>query len=163
EQIPAFARAFDRLDPSGELRRALYAEPSIEAEKRLMATEVCQPVMAALGLALQALLEEMNVKADFTPGHSLGAFPAAPAAGGLRGEAMVALNLPDPGAMASAAADRETVAQALRGIDGAVVANLNHPRQTVISGTTEGVRQASQALSGRDVQMTPLDVSHAFH
>src|SRR5439155_930045 len=39
EQIPAFAEALDRLDPSRSLRQFLYAEPSIEAEKRLTATE----------------------------------------------------------------------------------------------------------------------------
>ncbi|TMA31927.1 MAG: ACP S-malonyltransferase, partial [Deltaproteobacteria bacterium] len=100
--------------PSRSLRQFLYAEPSIEAEKRLTATEVCQPVMASLGLALDALLKRMGVKADFTLGHSLGEFAAAAAAGVLspedcvrlvqrRGEAMVALRLSDPGAMASAA------------------------------------------------------------
>ena len=80
-----------------------------------------------------------------------------------RGEAMVALGLSDPGAMASAASDPETVAHALQGIDGVVVANLNHPRQTVISGTTPGVRVASERLSARGIQVTALDVSHAFH
>ncbi|MCA1825586.1 MAG: aminotransferase class I/II-fold pyridoxal phosphate-dependent enzyme [Myxococcales bacterium] len=174
EQVPAFAEAFEALDPSGALRKALYAEPSLEAENRLTATEVCQPVMAAVGLALHAVLRRMGVEADFMLGHSLGEFAAAAAAGILgpeecvrlvarRGEAMVALELQDPGAMASAAADRETVAQAVDGIDGAVLANLNHPKQTVISGTTEGVRRAAEGLSAHGIQVTFLDVSHAFH
>ena len=184
EEIPAFARALDRLDDAlgtglhaqlgGTLRSFLYAAPGDLAEKRLTATQVCQPAMAAVGLALHALLAEMGVRADVTLGHSLGEFAAAAAAGVLsdeecvrlvarRGLAMVALQLPDPGAMASAAAGRASVAQAIAGIDGVVVANLNHPRQTVISGTTEGVRAASQALSARSIQITPLEVSHAFH
>lgn len=184
EQIPAFASALDRLDDAlgpqvhaqlgGTLRAHLYAEPSLEAEKRLTATQVCQPAMAALGLALHALLAKMGVRADVTLGHSLGEFAAAAAAGMIsaedcvrlvarRGLAMVALDLADPGTMASAAAGEEAVAQAIAGIDGVVVANLNHPRQTVISGTTAGVQAGCAALSARGIQVTPLEVSHAFH
>jgi 8-amino-7-oxononanoate synthase len=172
EQIPAFRERLDQL--GGDLLRFLYAEPSVEAEKRLTATEVCQPVMAAVGLALHALLQRMGVQADVALGHSLGEFAACAAAGILspedcvrfvarRGEAMAALPLDDKGAMSSAAADEATVAQALRGIDGVVIANLNHPRQTVISGTTAAVQAASERLAAQGVQMTPLDVSHAFH
>jgi 8-amino-7-oxononanoate synthase len=184
EQLPAFARALDRLDDAlgpelhaqlgGTLRSFLYAQPGPEAEKRLAATEVCQPAMAAVGLALHALLVEMGVRAEVTLGHSLGEFAAAAAAGVLsdedcvrlvahRGLAMLALQLPDPGAMASAAADQASVAQVAAGIDGVVVANLNHPRQTVISGTTAGVRAASEQLSAQGIQVTQLEVSHAFH
>src|SRR5256886_2075451 len=124
EQLPAFRERLDRLDASiadlhgrlgGSLRSFLYAEPSAEAERRLTATEVCQPAMAAVGLALHALLEKLGVRGDVTLGHSLGEFAAA-AAGGIlsaedavrlvakRGLAMADLRLPDPGAMASAAA-----------------------------------------------------------
>ncbi len=184
EQVPAFARALDRLDDAlgkdlhaqlgGTLRSFLYAKPSEPAEQRLTATQVCQPAMAAVGLALHALLAEMGVRADVTLGHSLGEFAAAAAAGVIsdedcvrlvarRGLAMVALRLADPGAMASAAADQGSVAQAIAGLDGVVVANLNHPRQTVVSGTTAGVRAAFEALSARSIQTTQLDVSHAFH
>ena len=184
EQVPAFARALDRLDDAlgadlhaqlgGTLRSFLYAAPSPLAEERLTATQVCQPAMAAVGLALQALLVELGVRADVTLGHSLGEFAAAAAAGVLsdeecvrlvarRGLAMVALQLPDAGAMASAAAGRDEVAAAVAGLEGVVVANLNHPRQTVISGTTPGVAAACAALAARGIQTTPLEVSHAFH
>ncbi|HET9753321.1 MAG TPA: type I polyketide synthase, partial [Myxococcales bacterium] len=183
EQIPAFREELDRLDDSiadlhgqlgGSLRSFLYAQPSPEAERRLTATEICQPAMAAVGLALHALLARLGVRGDVALGHSLGEFAAAAAAGVLspeacvrlvarRGLAMVALGLPDPGAMASAAADRATVDAAVRGIDGVGIANLNHPGQTVISGMTAGVRDASAKLAAQGVQVTPLEVSHAFH
>ncbi|HET9752490.1 MAG TPA: SDR family NAD(P)-dependent oxidoreductase, partial [Myxococcales bacterium] len=52
---------------------------------------------------------------------------------------------------------------AVRGIGGVTVANLNHPGQTVISGTSAGVREASGRLAAHGVQVTPLEVSHAFH
>ncbi|HEY2028412.1 MAG TPA: aminotransferase class I/II-fold pyridoxal phosphate-dependent enzyme [Myxococcales bacterium] len=180
EQLPAFAQAFDALDDSlgpelhaelgGTLRSFLYATPSAEAEERLMATQICQPVMAALGLALHALLSRMGLRADFTLGHSLGEFAAAAAAGIITPEECVRLvaqrglamtRLPEAGSMASAAADAATVAAALQ--DGAVVANLNHPKQTVISGNADAVRATSGRLAAQGVQVTPLQVSHAFH
>ena len=183
EEVPAFREQLDQLDAAiadlhprigGSLRSFLHAEPSAEAEKRLTCTEVCQPAMAAVGLALYALLQKLGIRGDIAVGHSLGEFAAAAAAGLLsaedavrlvarRGLAMVDLRLPDAGAMASAAAGPQEVADALRGIDGAVVANLNHPKQTVISGTTAAVKAASTILAERGIAVTPLDVSHAFH
>ena len=183
EQLPAFRDALDHLDGAiadlhprlgGSLCSFLYAEPSVEAERRLTATEVCQPAMVALGLALQALLEQLGVRGDLALGHSLGEFAAAAAAGVLRPEdavrlvaqrglAMTDLRLPDPGAMASAAAAPDLVSDAIRGIDGVAVANLNHPKQTVISGTSAAVRLAREKLAANGVETTALDVSHAFH
>jgi 8-amino-7-oxononanoate synthase len=169
EQLPSFKRALDRL-ASLDLRDALYAPGATEAA--LTATEVCQPAMAALGLALHQLLLELGVKADVALGHSLGEFAAAAAAGILtpeacvelvrkRGEAMVALQLEDAGAMASAAATPLEIQPHLA--PGAVIANLNHPRQTVISGETAAVQATRAALEKAGIQVTPLEVSHAFH
>ena len=180
EQVPAFRGRLEQLDAAiadlhprlgGSLRHFLYEQDS---EAALTATEVCQPAMAALGLALHALLEALGVKAEVALGHSLGEFAACAAAGmltpeecvqlvALRGLAMKDLHLADPGAMASAAAGSDEVARAVQGIAGVVVANLNHPRQTVISGRSDAVREASARLEAAGVQVTPLDVSHAFH
>ena len=183
--MPSFREALDRLDDAlgadlhaelgGTLRSFLYpAVAGPEAERRLMQTQVCQPAMAAVGLALHAVLRRMGAAPDVVLGHSLGEFAAAAAAGVVsdedclrlvarRGLAMVGLGLEDPGAMASAATDPATVRKALGGIDSAVVANLNHPGQTVVSGTGDAVRRASAALEEQGIKVTPLDVSHAFH
>ncbi len=185
EHVPAFREALDRLDEAlgpdlhaalgGPLRSYLHpAAAGPEAERRLTETQVCQPAMAAVGLALYAMLRRMGVAPDLVLGHSMGEFAAAAAAGALsdedcvrlvarRGLAMAALQLADPGAMASAAAGAPAVRDALQGIDGVVLANLNHPGQTVVSGGSEAVRRASAALEARGVKVTPLDVSHAFH
>src|SRR5947208_6358199 len=117
EQIPAFRERLDQLDTSiadlhprigGSLRGFLHAEPSAEAERRLTRTEVCQPAMAAVGLALHALLQKLGIAGDVAVGHSLGEFAAAGAAGLIgaedavrlvahRGLAMVDLRLADAG------------------------------------------------------------------
>ena len=182
EQLPAFRARLDALDDAlgpelhaqlgGTLRSFLYGKDA--TEEHLKATEVCQPAMAAVGLALQALLDRMGLQAEVALGHSLGEFVAAAAAGVIPGEevvrlvarrglAMVALNLEDPGAMLSAAGGPQAVGDAIRGVEGAVVANLNHPQQTVISGTSEGVAAAARALEAAGIQTTRLEVSYAFH
>ncbi len=204
-QFPLFRDRFDALDAAlgselqaalgGTLRSFVYPElprsddgsPDASAlraaELRLTATQVCQPVMAALGLALHALLESFGIEADALLGHSLGEFAAAAAAGIIsaeecvqlvaqRGLAMVALPLDDRGAMASAAADRSTVQSLLDQLpiehrpgaaEPVVAANLNHPTQTVISGSSKGIAAARALLDSRAVKTTTLDVSHAFH
>ncbi|HXN55795.1 MAG TPA: SDR family NAD(P)-dependent oxidoreductase, partial [Myxococcales bacterium] len=204
EEIPAFRERLDQLDDAlgsglhaalgGTLRSFLYPDLPLRdgevdpaalaaAEERLTETQVCQPAMAAVGIALHALLTRMGLVPAAVLGHSLGEFAAAAAAGILSGEecvrlvarrglAMVALPLADRGAMASAATDRRTVAEVLASLPeehregGAlpvVAANLNHPQQTVLSGSTAGVSLASRALLARGIQVTPLHVSHAFH
>jgi hypothetical protein len=89
-----------------------------------------------------------------------------------RGLARVALPLEDRGAMASCAAERPAILEALAALppehrEGGrrpvVAANLNHPQQTVISGHSAGVAAARALLEGRGVKVTALEVSHAFH
>jgi acyl transferase domain-containing protein len=44
-----------------------------------------------------------------------------------------------------------------------VVANRNHPHQTVISGRSHAVAEACRRLADAGLASTPLRVSHAFH
>ena len=145
--------------------------PVDEAEQRLTATEHCQPAMYAAGLALTALLDQVGVKPVVTAGHSLGEFVAAavsevaePHALGRyvarRGRAMAGIQ-GDPGAMAAVMAEEEVVRGLL--VPGAVIANVNHPRQLVVSGTSEAVRSVLANAASQQIVAKALDVSHAFH
>src|SRR5207248_4049308 len=188
EEIPAFREALDRLDEAlgpevherigGTLRSFLHPPAKTpEAERKLTETQVCQPAMAAVALALHAFLGRLGVRGDVFLGHSLGEFVAAAAAGMMspgdcvklaaaRGLAMMALPLAARGAMLSAATDVGTAQEAARAGSGhgtVVVANVNHPGQTVLSGETPAVRAAAEWLEGRGIAVTWLDVSHAFH
>jgi acyl transferase domain-containing protein len=188
QEVPAFRDALDRLDDSlgpalhqrigGSLRSFLYpAATGPDAERRLLETQVCQPAMAAVGLALHAFLAKLGVRGDVFLGHSLGEFVAAAAAGAMsdedcvrlvaeRGLAMMSLPLADRGAMLSAATDGTTAREAARAAAAhgiITVANFNHPSQTVLSGETAAIRAAAQWLEGRGIAVTRLDVSHAFH
>ena len=48
-------------------------------------------------------------------------------------------------------------------VDGAVVANDNHPEQVVVSGSTEAVHEVVAKAEAEGVDATLLNVSHAFH
>ncbi|MBI5548381.1 MAG: type I polyketide synthase, partial [Deltaproteobacteria bacterium] len=182
ERFEGFRSALLSLEKvlEGVLDRPLlqYLYPNVSngdlkaAEEQLQATQVCQPVMAALGLALASFLEDLGVKPAMCAGHSLGEFVAAGAGGLLdpqaalrfvaeRGRLMAALALPDPGAMAAVKADPQVVEKHLR--PGACIANKNHRRQTVISGETRAVEETMTALEQAGIASRRLRVSHAFH
>ncbi len=141
------------------------------AAARLTATENCQPALLTVGVALTRLLSELGVRPTHVAGHSVGEFTAAVAAGVLtaedgvrwtsaRGRAMAALS-GDCGAMVALVVDRETARGLL--VDGAVIANLNHPKQTVVSGTTAAVDAVAARARAAGVKAVELAVSHGFH
>lgn len=65
--------------------------------------------------------------------------------------------------MAAIDADESTVSCVVDAVAGVSIANLNSPRQTVISGTPTGVAEALQRLSEQGVAGRPIRVSCAFH
>jgi 8-amino-7-oxononanoate synthase len=182
-RFPALARRLATLEQALDgalpqpLTHLIYPElrpdpvPADVAEEQLTDTACCQPAMLAVGLALTDLLAEVGVRPHVVTGHSLGEFTAAAAAGVLsaddaarfvaaRGRAMAALP-GDHGAMAAIMADRDTAASFL--VDGAIVANINHPRQVVVSGLTPAVAEVVARATAADVKAVALQVSHGFH
>ncbi len=179
ERFPVVAerlRAFDAAtsDVVGtSLTELLWpAEGATEAsEARLTHTAHTQPVLVAVGLALAGLLDQVGVKPVVATGHSLGEFCAAAVAGCMspeaavrfaahRGAAMAAVE-GDPGAMVALGTD-VAGAEALL-VPGAVVANVNHPRQVVVSGTSEAIAQVVANAAAAGLEPKALSVSHAFH
>ncbi|MGM0578617.1 MAG: aminotransferase class I/II-fold pyridoxal phosphate-dependent enzyme [Myxococcota bacterium] len=183
DRFPVVAQTLEELDGAVEgvmerpITHCLYPERRPEpvdaetAEAELTATENCQPALLAVGVALTRLLEQVGVKPHVVAGHSVGEFTAAVAGGVLspaegarwtaeRGAGMAAMT-GDRGAMVALVADRDTVEDLL--VDGAVVANVNHPKQMVVSGTTEAVEAVARRAEERDVKAVRLNVSHGFH
>ncbi len=182
DRWPALRRRVEAADASarevsGSLLDALYPQPPFDAAKaqaHLTQTQVCQPAMAALGIALGELLRELGVAPSHVLGHSLGEFAAASVAGMLeasaavrlvaqRGQLMNELKLADQGAMLAVMSDRATVERHVSALQGVWFANDNHPTQVVLSGTTPGIEGAAQVLTARGIKSTRLEVSHAFH
>ncbi|MBI3178826.1 MAG: SDR family NAD(P)-dependent oxidoreductase, partial [Deltaproteobacteria bacterium] len=114
-----------------------------------------------------------------TAGHSVGEFTAAAVAGLMsaaegirwcakRGQGMQALayragsdGTPDKRAMAALVCDRASAEQYL--LPGASIANVNHPRQVVVSGFRDVIADVAKRARAAGVEVTELRVSHGFH
>jgi len=183
ERFPVVEAALDGFEDDlrdivdRPLTHLLYPERRDEpvdadaAEDELTQTENCQPALVAAGLALHRVLEEVGVKPVVAAGHSLGEFAAA-AVGGViskrdavrfaafRGAAMAAVE-GDKGRMVALRCSGDKARELL--VDGAVVANDNHPKQVVVSGYSDAVDRVFANATEAGVDGTMLTVSHAFH
>jgi [acyl-carrier-protein] S-malonyltransferase len=135
--------------------RTLCLEGPME---ELTRTEVAQPALFSVSMAMTELAREAGVQPDFVAGHSLGEYTAAVAAGCLsaadgialvseRGRRMADIQSERPGSMGAVIglpAERvgELCAEASAIAAGSVVpANLNTPTQTVVSGVQAAVEK----------------------
>ncbi len=140
----------------------------------LARTEIAQPAICLGSMIYLRLLDALGVKPVAVGGHSLGELTAYSAAGAfdertlfafaaLRGQAMAAKD-GEPGAMSSFGCDAEQARSILEGVDGyVVVANLNSPSQTTISGEEAAVAEAERRAAEAGVHARRLPVSNAFH
>nr|WP_306291336.1 SDR family oxidoreductase [Kutzneria sp. CA-103260] len=147
-----------------------------EAEQRRTAritdTRAAQPVLGITGLAVNQLLNRLGVQPDLLAGHSYGELVALSAAGSFGPATLLAMSRAradsilgaageDPGSMAAITGTAEDIASVLT--EDLVLANHNAPKQAVISGPTEQVRQAVEALRAKGISGRQIQVACAFH
>ncbi|WP_433664281.1 ACP S-malonyltransferase [Nocardia sp. CA-128927] len=150
-------------------------------EQRLRSTDAAQLSIFTMSLmALDYLIEHRLVDGVLAcAGHSLGEYTALVAAGALtpqagarlvaaRGAAMRAAIRARPGTMAAilgASGDsvEELTAAARSGGALVWVANVNGPRQVVVSGTVEGVEAVAAAARKSRLKVVRIAVDGAFH
>ncbi len=155
-------------------RPVFTSEAQTADETALRATDVAQPAIGAVSLGALRVLEGFGLKPAMTGGHSYGELTALCAAGrlapadfrtlsALRGRLMAAGG-GDKGTMLAALAPLSDIEAMLREekLD-VVLANKNAPAQAVLSGSTEGIRRAAEALTKRGIKHTALPVAAAFH
>ena len=145
----------------------------------LTQTQVAQPALFALSLALTEYARQIGLRPDYVAGHSLGEYTAAVVSGALpvsdglrlvclRGQLMAAAQAQRPGTMAAIlglTAERLTELCDRAAAAGLVeLANVNTPNQIVVSGEKAGVERLSQlALEAGAQRVVPLQVGAAFH
>ena len=159
--------------------RGFTAEARDAQEAALRATRWAQPALAAASLAQLALLGRAGVRPAALAGHSFGELVALHAAGvfdaatlmrlsrarGLAMEACADRPGGEAGTMVAVAGGAAAVRDLLeRHGDGTVVlANDNHPRQSVLSGPAGTLRQLEARLTTAGFSHQPLPVAAAFH
>lgn len=137
-----------------------------------VSTDVAQPAIVASSVAALRVLSRFGIVANVGVGHSLGEFTALHWAESLdepsllriaraRGRAMSEVDGP-AGAMLSVAADRQAVEEILNG-ERVVIAGLNSPMQTVLSGAVVEINTVARRAEARGLRTTLLRTSHAFH
>jgi [acyl-carrier-protein] S-malonyltransferase len=173
-----FDRYMSQADEASGLTVREYAtEGPMESLTR---TDVAQPALFALSLAVTDVAREAGLEPDFVAGHSLGEYTAAVAAGALaaedgmrlvseRGRLMAGIQEETPGAMAAIIgleADQlaELCERASEESGHVALANLNSPTQIVVSGEESGVGRlmelAGEAGAAKTIR---LQVGAAFH
>lgn len=147
-------------------------------KETLTETENTQPALLLTSIAIHKLLQQENVEAVMTVGHSLGEYSALVASGALtledalplvavRGKLMEEAFPKGQGTMAAVLGlNEQEISDVLQTITNEVVdlANLNCPGQIVISGSKQGIEQASELLKEKGAKrVLPLNVSGPFH
>lgn len=179
----AIRNRFDEIDD-------VYCRANLPTDADGVSTAIAQPAIVTASSAAIVALEKLGITADVVVGHSLGELTALHWAGTFdstallelaraRGRAMADLGSPT-GAMASLRADetavRTLIADTARHeslaiiarehgspLGDLVIAGLNSPRQTVISGPAQAVDRILAAAKQHGIAATRLPVSHAFH
>nr|HET7859713.1 beta-ketoacyl synthase N-terminal-like domain-containing protein [Caldimonas sp.] len=180
----ALRDAFDeRFGPGARLShfilpRGAYGEAGrAKAREALTSTDVAQPALGAVEVAMLRLLRSLGVRADMLAGHSYGEFVALFAAGAIDFGSLMALSAArgrfivdaaraagsELGTMAAVQAPRSVVEDTIAGIDGVLVANHNAPLQSIVSGPHAGVAEAAARFAKAGIDVAPLPVAAAFH
>jgi acyl transferase domain-containing protein len=143
-------------------------------QQALTQTNVAQPALGAASMGLFHLLQTLGVRPDLAAGHSYGEYTALCSAAVFseemlytlseaRGRCILEAADQDLGTMAAVAEGQERITEVLQSLTGVWIANVNAPRQTVISGTRQGVAQAIERLGQHGIQARPIPVACAFH
>ena len=148
-------------------------------EEQLRLTEMTQPAMLTVSIALFRILEKRDSVPDFVAGHSVGEYAALVAAGGLgfqdavrlvhqRGRFMQEAVPVGVGAMAAVLGLKVSkvreICQEAAGGEVVSPANINSADQIVISGHRQAVERATELARTQGARkVVTLPVSAPFH
>ncbi|MFG2633515.1 type I polyketide synthase [Streptomyces sp. NPDC048362] len=171
--VPAYRRYFDEADAAltpyigHSLREALLG-----GDERITGPHLAQPALFAVGYALSRTLTGLGVRPAAVLGHSVGEYAAAVTAGALdladaarlvAGRAALMAELPSEGGMLTVRGDRDRVEALLAVEPELVLAAVNSPVDTVLSGSRPALERAAHALGEQGLRVRFLDVPFAFH
>ena len=166
EECDAFIQSLGNWSLMDELLRD-------EKNSRIQETEIAQPALFALQVALASLWRSWGVEPAAVVGHSVGEVAAAHIAGALslreavrvnfhRGRAMSVV--PETGRMLAAGLNEGAAMELAARFPGQVaVAAINSPESVTFSGDAEALDAVAGILESREVFHRYLQVKYAFH
>jgi acyl transferase domain-containing protein/NAD(P)-dependent dehydrogenase (short-subunit alcohol dehydrogenase family) len=176
DAVEAFSNRSGQTPPLGE---RLFPRPGLSDDRQqvdsLRRTDVAQPAIGAISLAMLAVLNDFHLRPDITCGHSYGELPALYAAGWIDRETILDLSITrgrlmadagkdgDAGSMLAVKAPADRLEAMAEQIPGLVLANINSPDQGVLSGTTRAIASATAACAQQGYRAISLPVAAAFH
>ncbi|WP_050514841.1 type I polyketide synthase [Streptomyces rimosus] len=139
---------------------------------RLARTEVAQPLLFAVQIAVTAMLRHQGIEPAAVLGHSVGEIAAAHVAGALslpeaacviavRGRAQAATA--GQGRMAALTLSAAQAEELLDGRPQVEIACVNTARDVTVSGPAADVEALVEHCADHDVAAVLLDLDHAFH
>ncbi len=147
-------------------------------EEALRPTDIAQPAIGAMSLALFRILSYFGISPTATCGHSYGELVALRAAGWLDTDALCRTSIArgrlmadagtrtegDPGTMMAVKAPLSDLDTLVADLDSDVIlANRNSPRQGVLSGSRPAITAAEKKCKALKFRAIPLPVAAAFH
>ena len=190
ELVCTFPQAFDVLEMANalfsdkqRLTDFIYPVPTAdrnakkEQEADLTNTDIAQPAIGSISLAMLKIIQHFGLKPDATCGHSFGELVALNSAGWMADDALLTLAVNrgrlmaaagkadgDPGTMLAVKAPLEELDKLIADSDtGVILANRNSPTQGVLSGPKEAIEKANALCKEKGFKTVALSVAAAFH
>ena len=185
---PTFRNSVVAMDKAGDAicgntaSGAMYPRPSYKNEKatkdlqdtkNLASSLLAQPTTVACSVGTYDIFTSAGFTPDFVAGHSLGEISALYAAGALDIDTMSnlvwqrskAMSIKSTGTAEGgmAAVIGKNADQINLTVNGVWIANMNSPKQVVITGEKRKVEQQSQLLVAQGFKVVALEVGDAFH
>ncbi|MCD4804174.1 MAG: acyltransferase domain-containing protein, partial [Desulfobacterales bacterium] len=184
EAFNILEKANEKYNNSERLSDFIYPCPAQtktekkEQDEALRRTDIAQPAIGAVSLAMHNILKEFGIKPDATCGHSFGELTALCSAGWIdidtffllsisRGNSMAAAGQnkdQENGAMLAVKASLEKLAHLVIEVGSDVIlANKNSHNQGVLSGSIEAINRAVKICKKEGLKAIKLPVAAAFH
>ncbi|MEM9457268.1 MAG: type I polyketide synthase [Myxococcota bacterium] len=178
ERRPVFAELLERCDATLRPMTGWSLLDELRADAdfcKLGRTDIGQPALVALQIALARQWQAWGIVPDAVIGHSVGEIAAVHVAGGLTLEDALTIayhrgrlmqGTAGQGAMVAVAMSEAEVRSLLAEQVGATdlwVAAINGPRSTTLSGDPRSVDALLERLGAEGIRSKRLDVDYAFH
>jgi len=181
DALEHFNRCFEK---SSRLSDSIYPCPAqnrrdkLAQEERLRPTDIAQPAIGAVSLAMYRILSNFGISPATACGHSYGELVALLAGGWMKTDAFCRISIArgrlmaeaggktdgDPGTMLAVKAPLAELETLVDTLDSDVIlANRNSPNQGVLSGSKTAIEAAEKKCRELKFRTIPLPVAAAFH